>query len=226
MKQLDVLWGALKRVNKNLDSIEERVARITEPHPAESRETPFILTEKFIFNPREPSFEIAEQTLVSSAGVTTKITRLNYACYLRLVLGGIVTEFAFRPTARGLVFVSETQGNGPGPAGPFQNDEETDIAMFDFEWNLNIGSTEREYAKVYGDVFRGFCCRDSLGNYDQQDSLIISDDHPLILGSNQFLNFKVRPTLFGFFSEFYQPPFNGEVVLAINAIGYRSLSDV
>ena len=68
---------------------------------------------------------------------------------------------------------------------------------------------------------------DSLANYEQLDSLIINEDHPLILGSNEFLIFKVRPTLFNFFfTPFQDPALQGEVVLTVNAIGYRSLSDV
>ena len=226
MKQIDILWKAAKGINKKLDVLEDRVAHIIAPQPAESRETPFIFTEKFVFNPREPNFEISEQTLVASAGVTTKITRLNYSCYLRAQVPNVPgspplpIDVGMRPTARGLVAANGVGANNPGVT---QNDEQIDIAMFDFEWNLALGSTEREYAKTYGDLFRGFCSRDSLANYDQLDSLVISDEHPLIIGSNQFLIFKVRPTLFNFFFESRLIP---EYVLTINAIGYRSLSDV
>ena len=105
------------------------------------------------------------------------------------------------------------------------------ICLFDFEWNLSLGSTEREYAKTYGDLFRGFCSRTSLANTDQSDSLIIDDQHPLIVGSNQFLTFRVRPTLFNFL---FVPAIrlsgfsvaNPQIVLTVDAVGYRSLSDV
>ena len=230
MKQIDILWKTVKGINKKLDLIEDRVAHVTAPPLAESRETPFIFTEKFIFNPRQPTFEVSEQSLVSSAGVTTKITRLNYAVYLRALLDDgqgvfVPIETCMRPTARGVV---ASRGLGANTGGNTQNDDQADICMFDFEWNLSIGSTEREYAKIYGDLFRGFSARDTLGNYDQLDSLVLNDDHPLILGSNQFLIFKVRPTLFNFFYGEALPdsPHRAEIVLVINAAGCRSLSDV
>lgn len=235
MKQIEILWKAVKNINKKLDTIEDEVAHVVAPLPAESRETPFIFTEKFVFDPSAPNFEISEQSLVSSAGVATKITRLTYSVALRYeALENVPPltsrgpfERLLRPSARGMILGNWTRSNLVGVG----NSTEDQICLFDFEWNLSIGSTEREYAKTFGDLFRGFCSREALSNTDQSDSLVIGEDHPLIIGSNQFLTFKVRPTLFNFFfaPNPEVPNFtatNPEIVLTISGVGYRSLSDV
>ena len=236
MKHLDVLWKAVKNINKKLDSIEDKVAHAIEPFTPESRETPFFFTEKFVFDLRNLSFEPREQTIVSSAGVVTRVTRLNYTVYFRTAIdtssfvpvppmlplqNPFVREEAARQCAQGL------RAGDDNAAGSTQES----IGLFDFEWNFSIGSTERTYAKIYGDTMRGFCSRETLGNFDQNDSLVLDDDHPLILGSNEFLIFKVRPTLNNFFLPPFDPqaPFpiiSYEAVVCINAVGFRSLSNV
>ena len=238
MKQIDVMWKALRRINKKLDTVQLKVAEAVAPPEPASRETPFVFSEKFIFSPGEPDpitgllthpdLEVQEGTLVSSAGVVTRITRLNYIAYFRFAQPQpntptpfVIIERAMRNTSRGLVFGLQ------GGQSATTNIDEFNLGLFDFEWNISIGSTEREYARIYGDVFRGFCARDSLSNFEDGDSLLVGEDHPLILGSNEFLTFKIRPTLYNFFMNLNpQVASNPRYVVTINALGYRSASDV
>ena len=199
-KKLAEYWKYIGRASGVLDSIEKKVGELVRPAPAKGRETPFwgsqnLRFDYFDYTPQEAS-------LVHDAYRVTRVVRLSYLVTQDLAALGVGNsgESPLRPTPRGLV--------GAG-------------TVFDFDWSLSLGSTERNYTTGLSLNTRTIgSSRTALGNPENQYQLLFNERHPIVLRTNEFLTFKVTPTVFfGIISPFF--PVNVRITYA----GYRTYGD-
>jgi len=235
---LATMWADVKDLNAGLDKIE-RVARKLEQRRPEGRVTPFFATKRFVFG--KSDFVMQSSPLVHDAGRVTRVVRLTYSVHVELptldafaITQNTFAAYEMRPTARGM-----TRAAPVGLRNAYDDDDvqvEFASSVFDFEWAFSIGSTERNYAQRIGNVGAAntgntggvFMSRNALGNPENDKSLLFSEKHPIVLPTNEFLTFKVRPI----FSYLATPGANsfgedadeagGRFVVNINYAGYRT----
>lgn len=186
MSKLQDMWKWLSKLDADLDDVEKAVDVELRPRPQKGRVTPFFQTERLRFD----YFDYTERSfpLVQSAGRVTRVTRLSYSVSLNItaLVGGVLqTTFqAMRPTPRGMTMLDNTA----------TGDNET---IFDFEWSLSLGTTERDYVTGLSRNQRRVASgRRSLGNPENDRQLLFCEKNPLVLETNEFLSFKVKPLLY------------------------------
>lgn len=205
--KLSDLWKELSDLGGVLDNVERSVRKLSIRPTPKGRVTPFFATKRFVF--QKGDFEMQSSPLISSAGRVTRVTRLTYSVQVELptstatgntfLAPDTFIPLEMRPTARGMTrrtpaTMSANYGSNFGG-----NDVELaeSSSVFDFEWAFSIGSTERRYAQRR-DVSNGgggvFMSRNSLGNPENDKQLLFSEKHPIVLPTNEFLTFMVRPT--------------------------------
>lgn len=197
------VWDALKAADAKVNLASERVAKSLAPREPEGRELPFFVEKTFTFPLYD--FEPRESPVVMSAGQVTRITRMSY-----LVWRGPNGSPGARSANVAAFFDDFSGGTG----------NDSSVNMFDFEWSLSIGSTQRRYTNGRGNS--GYNSRQSLGNPEALGWLLFSEKNPLKLGTNEFLNFKIRPTLYNMDPN-YAAQFGSVVMyVAVKAEGFRT----
>jgi hypothetical protein len=176
MKSLKEMWRDLAGLQSKVTKLEGKVDAFNRRPPAKGRETPFFGKQQFLFDPF--TTQAVEGTLVHDAGRVTRVVRLTYSVYFLTTedVGGVSgssTPLPMRATPRGMFILT-----GNGGAG------------FEFEWSFKIGSTDRKYSVGQN----GWLARRSLGNPEVGSCLLFTPRYPLVLDTDQFLNFLVRPT--------------------------------
>jgi hypothetical protein len=192
-------WTDLGRLSNRVDALGRKVHKVWERPEREGRETPFFAEAKFLIQPN--TTEQLETPLVHSAGSVTRVTQLSYSVYTTVTVGVTPNTFSMRSTPRGMVL------------GRIEDNSE----MFDFEWTYTIGSTERKYstANPSPDGWN-WLSRFSLGNPETAGKLLFNPKHPLILRTNEFLTFRIRPIFWANFNA------SETVQVNIGYAGYRT----
>jgi hypothetical protein len=211
MKPLTQLWDQVRLINRDLDIVGERVRRAIQREPAKGRELPYFLAKRFVFE--NGDLEQQESPLVQDAQRETKIVRLLYNVTLELegFLGARTVVYPMRVSRTGMWF----------QAG--QSDALT--AVFDFDWTFKLGSTERRYTNGRVTESALFNSREALGNPESPDSrLLFSNENPLVLRTNEFLTFAVKPTLYNPELDLTALASSWRFVVEIQGIGYRSFT--
>lgn len=194
------LWDKLGRLSTRTGKIEEAVLRELAPPLQQERELPFFIKGAIAF----PQFDMTERSvnLVQSANRVTKVTQLSYRVVRRREAGGTYTD----------VYMV------PGPFGLFVDAQIIDD-YFDFEWNFDLGTTERSYANGRITGSAKYLSRNSLGQPGNSNTLLFSEKNPLVLATNQFLTIKAKPTYFA-----QTGALGGEYVIQFQIAGVRALS--
>lgn len=190
------LWGKIGNLSRTITKLENRVLGEIQPPLQQERILPFFETAWFDFDTnQEDQIEIP---LVQSANRLTYITGLTYRVS---IVGTDGLEYLLITTPAG--FTAEVGTEFP--------------AMFDFEWNFSLGTTERSYSHN-SESGGEWLSRYSLGYMDNENTLLFSQKDPLVLGTNEFFNIKVKPTIgyLGDVATYYR--------VAMTAYGYRKLS--
>jgi hypothetical protein len=243
------MWKELNNLGAVLDRAEKAVRNLSKRPDPQGRVTPFWATKRFVFGKGE--FEPQTASLIHSAGRVTRVTSLIYSVQLELPTGdafptnflrrGVTYGVSMRPSARGMVRKTPS-------AIAFNYDDdylqslEHASSVFDFEWAMSFGSSERNYAQRRDTQNRNsggvFMSRNALGNPENDKSLLFSEKHPIVLQTNEFLTFTVRPTFSylaspgpnSFLGTFplagdAVPEQGGNFVVNINYSGYRTFGD-
>jgi hypothetical protein len=193
---LKELWSSLSQMDSDVDKVERAVDLELMPKEGKGRVTPFFLTERFEF----PYFDYEEKSfpLVQSAGRVTHITRLNYSVEINFredksaPLGKSFSR-AMRPTPRGMAF----NGYWEAPTGAPLSDSYYLLSIFDFEWGLTLGTTERRYVTGLSQNTRRMASgRRALGNPENNNQLLFCEKNPLVLKTNEFLTFQAKPLFY------------------------------
>jgi hypothetical protein len=182
--ELQKCWNYLRGCENQLDAFEAKLVELEKPPMPRGRETPFFIQQRFAFRPRD--FEPQSAPLVHSAGRTTRVVRLTATALWYDSRAGFVDgngPVPMRPTPGGLCF-----DNGD-IAFPFVSTE-----LFEFDWTFSLGSTERRYTNGIG--ISGYNGRTSLGNHENNKSLLFNEKYPLVLQTNEFLTFTVKPLVY------------------------------
>jgi hypothetical protein len=239
------MWQKLSGFSSALDSIEKKV-RNTQRRPQPSgRETPFWATKRFVFD--RGDFSPASSPLVHDAGRVTRVNRLTYNAFVvtegragtppNQTPSGTFARQVMRPTSRGLTAAL--------PAFSYYDDNIPNtrrqmgaaVHHFDFEWGLQLGSSQRQYAQRRDNAGQAgvghggpvFMSRNSLGNPENDKQLLFTERHPLVLKTNEFMTFTVRPTASylampgnSSFTAVQPETFEGRFVVEISYAGYRT----
>lgn len=194
-KILDGAWKQLSSCAARLDQLEKKVRATLERPTPQGRETPFYGSQSFTFP--LSNFTPVAFPLVHSAGRVTRVVRVSYSVDIEYLadtdpeLPGrdtpLVLRQPMRPNPRVMVGAPRVIGN----TGRW-------LALFDFEWNMSVGSTERQYAQARGLDNRLFMARSSLGDPENDRQMLFTEKHPLLLKTNEFLTFTVKP-IFNYF---------------------------
>jgi hypothetical protein len=182
--ELGECWKFLRGCEQNLDVFENKLVEMERRPTPRGRETPFFLQQRFSFRPLD--FEVQQAPLVQSSGRTTRVVRLT-------------ATVSFQDSRNNF-----TNGNGPVPLRPTQSGLCWDNAdasfpfvnteLFDFEWTYKMGSTQRSYTNGIGITGRN--SRTSLGSSENQKSLLLNEKYPLVLKTNEFLTFELKPLMY------------------------------
>lgn len=177
MSKFKDLWQELGGLSNRVDRLESQVRAVWRRPRAKGRETPFFGEKQFVLQPGQT--EPQESPLVHSAGSVTRVTRLTYAVRALVTQSGVDAYASMRQTPQGMFYTQPT----PAPQ-----------IGFDFEWTYTVGSTERKYstANPSPDGWN-WLSRFSFGNPESAGNLLFNPKHPLILTTNQFLTFRIRP---------------------------------
>lgn len=177
-------WKFLRGCESGLDGFEAKLAQLEKRPMPRGRETPFFIQQRFSF--RALDFTAQKAPLVQAAGRTTRIVRLTATALFfdsRPNFNNGNAPVPMRPTQAGLVY------DNVDISFPFVNTE-----LFDFDWTFSVGSTERRYTNGIGITGRNG--RTSLGNNENDKSLLLNEKYPLVLQTNEFLTFEVRPLVY------------------------------
>lgn len=182
MSMLRDMWRELGGISNRVDRLEGKVRKVWERPKAKGRETPFWGEKSFLFE--AGATEPLESPLVQSAGVVTRVTRLTYCCRMLNTQNALVIDddqlsfVSMRQTPRGMIGITNEDGG----------------VLFDFEWTYIVGSTERKYSTALPSPDGwNWLSRLSLSNPESGSNLLFNPQHPLILRTNEFLTFRVRP---------------------------------
>ena len=200
MKKENELWDKLGKLATRTGRLEELVLTNLAPPLQRERVLPFFIKGEIAFPQRDMSERSVN--LVQNANRVTKITHLSSKVVRR------------REDFSGYVDTPMS----PGPFGVYTDGSIIDD-FFDFEWNFELGTNERSYANGRITNSAKYLSRASLGQPGNGNSLLFSEENPLVLTTNQFFMLKARPTHFA-----AGAALGGEYVVQFQAVGTRSFS--
>lgn len=185
--------------------------RLKEEEETVGRNTFFVGSQRFLIPiVAEAAFSFTERigNITFPAGQETYVTGLS--CEVALIrrddAGDLNFQTTLFPTARGYGLAGAPQLN------------------FDFDWNFEIGSTNRRYASSLAAGAEQKLSSRALLFASNGDDLWFSKRNPLKMDTNQFLSFRLVPTLYVTDANF--GPVLDEAFIAVDfqARGYRVLT--
>lgn len=210
--ELQKCWHYLRQYENQLDAFEAKLIELEKPLTPRGRETPFFIQQRFAFRPRD--FEPQSASLVHSVGRTTHVVRLTATALWFDSRAGYLDgggPVPMRPTPSGLCF-----DNGD-IVFPFTSTE-----LFEFDWTFSLGATERRYTNGIG--ISGYNGRTSLGNHENNKSLLFNEKYPLILKPDEFLSFKVKPLVYNMNPERVFEE-DDRFFVDVQGVAYRTFND-
>lgn len=201
---LNELWKSLGKCANQVDTLEKVVESVWERPAAKGREVMFFGEKKF----RIPAWDTSpqESPLVHSAGSITRVTRLTYSVE-QLVDDVLVGSLIWLPMRQNPRMMAGTSKNA-----------------FDFEWTYMVGSSQRKYSTSNPSPDGwNWLSRSALANFESRDSLLFNPKHPLVLETNEFLTFRIRPIYWGYPVDPSDPTSDMQPVrVVISYAGYRT----
>lgn len=182
------IWNTLKKSDEDIKAIINSYKKLKsdrKKHTIPGRRTMFMTATEFRFLPGINQLQPITKPLVFSTDGIYCIGRMSYECYLENTTPPVTTRSTMISVANGLVhpdFLGDS-----GIAG-YTNSPKP---VFDFEWDLAIGSNERHYSTDSLGGGRYLSRETLLGNNYKQLELMRS----YFLKGNEFFALTVKPTL-------------------------------